>query len=117
MAESTPPIVCDMTNAPDTPEERMAEYGRLFGRWLTGRERTSDGIRFRFRAGPGVEAWVRDLATRELACCPFFRFVVAAGDGEVTWDASVIDDDLARRVLDDFYRLPDGALDHGGGGE
>jgi hypothetical protein len=60
--EPATPIACDMTDAPDTAEERMAEYGRLFARSLTGRERTAGGIRFRFRAEDGVEAWVRDPA-------------------------------------------------------
>jgi hypothetical protein len=26
---------------------------------------------------------------------------------EVWWDASVVDDDLARQILDEYYRLPD----------
>jgi len=38
-------IACDMTGAPDTPEERMAEYGRLLAAAYAGRERTGDGIR------------------------------------------------------------------------
>ena len=101
------PIVCDMTNAPDTPAERVAEYERLFGGWLVGRERVAGGIRFRFRAGPGVEAWVRDLAARERACCPFFRFAISVVDGEVRWDADV-GDDAAREVLEEFYRWPEG---------
>jgi len=35
------PIMCDMTGAPDTPEQRVAEYGRLFAQYLLGRERRS----------------------------------------------------------------------------
>jgi hypothetical protein len=34
------------------------------------------------------------------------RLCSAAGD-EVRWDVSVIDDDMARLILADFYRLPD----------
>jgi hypothetical protein len=100
-------IACDMTGAPDTAEERMAEYGRLIAAAYTGRERTDDGIRLRFRAGDGVEAWVRDLAAREKACCPFFDFAVTVADGEVHWDATVVDDDIARAILDEFYKLPE----------
>jgi hypothetical protein len=85
----------------------MAEYRRLFGEHLTGRSRTAAGIRFRFRAGPGVEGWVRDLARREKACCAFFDFSVTADGQEVRWDASVADDEAARQALADFYRLPD----------
>lgn len=103
---SQPPIACDMTNAPDTGPERMAEYRRLFAEAFVGRERTSAGIRFRLRAGPGIEDWVRDLAAREKACCPFFDFNVTTDDDEVRWDASVVDDDLARAILDELYALP-----------
>jgi hypothetical protein len=106
---TNPPIVCDMTNAPDTPAERIAEYGRLFRVALVGRERTGDGIRFRFRAEEGVEEWIRDLARREQACCAFFSFAVSARGGEVWWDATVVDDDVARQILEEFFRLPDAA--------
>jgi hypothetical protein len=102
-----PPIICDMTGAPDTPAERLAEYQRLFARSLLGRDRTAAGIRFRFRARPGLEDWIRDLARREKACCAFFSFEVSASGQEVWWDASVIDDDMARQILDEFYRLPE----------
>jgi hypothetical protein len=101
------PIVCDMTGAPDTGQARLGEYQRLFAQALIGRERTAEGIRFRFRAQPGVEPWVRDLAAREKACCAFFTCTVTALGGEVRWDAAVVDDDVARAVLDEFYALPD----------
>ncbi|HVB42907.1 MAG TPA: hypothetical protein VNF47_09410 [Streptosporangiaceae bacterium] len=71
------------------------------------REPVRAGIRFRFRADPGLERWVRDLARREAECCAFFRFSVTAVGQEVWWDAWVIDDDAARQVLGEFYRLPD----------
>jgi hypothetical protein len=108
--DQLPPVVCDMTSAPDTPAERIAEYRRLFAQSLLGRDRTSTGIRFRFRADAGLEDWVRDLARREKSCCAFFSFTVTARDGEVWWDASVIDDDIAREILDEFYRLPDSSV-------
>jgi hypothetical protein len=107
---SNPPIACDMTNAPDSPQERLDEYRRLFGAHLAGRERTADGgIRFRFRADGGVEAWVRDLAAREKACCAFFDFDVAVVGDEVIWDGRVVDDDTAREILAEFYQLPEAA--------
>ena len=102
-----PPIACDMTGAPDTGPERMAEYQRLFTDALVGRERTGAGIRFRLRADQGIEDWVRDLAAREKACCPFFDFSVTTAGDEVHWDATVIDDDTARAILDEFYAMPD----------
>jgi hypothetical protein len=100
-----PPIVCDMTDAPDTPIERIAEYERIFSAALIGRERTDGGIRFRFRCEDGLAEWIRDLAAREQACCAFFAFTVTQHGEEIWWDASVVDDDIARRILDEFYRL------------
>ncbi len=101
------PIVCDMTDAPDTTEERLAEYRRLFGTDLIGRQRTERGIQFRFRARDGLAAEIRDLAAREKACCAFFSFEITEHGDEITWDASVIDDPIARRILDEYYALPD----------
>jgi len=109
-----PPVVCDMSQAPDTIEQRMAEYQRLFSQALISRDRIGESVRFRCRAEPGVERWVRDLAAREKACCAFFDFTVTAGtrDGaqEICWDARVIDDDLARQVLDGFLAGQAGSL-------
>jgi hypothetical protein len=105
------PVVCDMAGAPDTGTERLGEYQRLFSQALAGRERTAGGIRFRFKAQPGIEAWVRDLAAREKACCAFFTFTISTLGEEVRWDAAVIDDDVARAVLDEFYALPDTLAD------
>ena len=104
---NTTPIVCDMTSAPDNGPERMKEYQRLFGQHLLGRARTTDGIEFRLRAEPGLEAWIRDLAAREKACCPFFDFTITVERGDIRWHASVVDDDIARAILDEFYDLPD----------
>lgn len=101
------PIVCDMTDAPDTTEERLAEYRRLFGSDLIGRERTEGGIRFRFAARPGLAAEIRDLAAREKACCAFFDFDIREHGDEITWDASVVDDPTAHQILDEYYALPD----------
>jgi hypothetical protein len=89
----------------------LVEYERLFRGALVGRERTDEGIRFRFRAETGLEDWVRDLAAREKACCAFFTFDIASHGDEVWLDASVVDDDLARQILDELYRLPDSVAD------
>jgi hypothetical protein len=106
---TTPPIVCDMTDAPDTAVERLAEYQNLFATALIGRERTGEGIRFRFRDAPGLEDRVRDLAAREKACCAFFTFAITVHGDEIWWDSSVVDDDVARQILDQMNQLPDTA--------
>lgn len=104
------PIVCDMTTAPDTAQQRLDEYQELFARALVGREKTGQGIRFRFRAEPGVRAQVEDLAAREKACCAFFAFEVSLEGDEVVWDCAVSDNDDARALLEEFYQLPDTAV-------
>jgi hypothetical protein len=103
---SSSPVVCDMTHAADTPAERRAEYHDLFTRALVDRERIATGIRFRFGADPGVGEQVRDLAAKEQACCAFFNFTIGEQVDEVWWDASVIDDPVARQILDEFYEFP-----------
>jgi hypothetical protein len=100
------PIACDMTGAPDTPQERLEEYDRLFATALIAQERSPAGVTMRLRRDEGVEVWVRDLAAREKACCPFFDFEVTTAGDEVIWHATVIDDPLAREILDEWALLP-----------
>ena len=105
--ESTrPPVVCDLTGAPDTADERLAEYARLFDRAYISREHTADGVRWRLRADSGVEEWARDLAAREMACCPFMTLTVVRVGQEILWDASTFDDPAARAALELFHELP-----------
>lgn len=102
------PVVCDMSNAPDTETERLDEYRRIFATALIGREKTGGhGFRWRFRDDEGMDAWVRDLAEREQACCAFFSFTVTRSGGEVWLDGTVVDDDTARAVMEEFYNLPE----------
>jgi hypothetical protein len=103
------PIACDLTGATDTVDERLAEYGRLFDTALVGRSRSGARVTMRLRADDGVEALVRDLSAREKACCPFFDFDVTTVDGEVVWQITVVDDPVAREILDEFYHLPETA--------
>jgi len=103
------PIACDMTGAPDTPEERIAEYGRLFAHALVGRERTSDGVVFRFAAKPGVAEWAADLARREAACCPFFSFHVSISGDHVVWRTSSQAGPQAQAFYDELHALPERA--------
>lgn len=104
--QPTPPIVCDLTDAPDTTAERIAKYQELFAEALVGRARTDGGIRFRLRAEPGIEAQATELATLDKACCAFFTFTITHHGDEIWWDMSVPDDDIARAILDEYYNLP-----------
>jgi len=102
---------CDMTTAPDTPHDRMAEYARLFEHALAGRQRTVDAVIWRFTARAGVEAWVRDLSAREAACCPFLTYTVTAHDSEVTWQMAGDQDPMVQAILDQFHQLPENVGD------
>ncbi|MCO1659961.1 hypothetical protein [Pseudonocardia humida] len=105
-----PAVVCDMTDAPDTGEQRLQEYARLFATAFISRERTSTGMRWRLRADDGIEALARDLAARENACCAFMSTTITTTDGEVLWDSTTIDDPAARAVLDLLHELPEARL-------
>jgi hypothetical protein len=107
------PIACDMSTAADTPDERLAEYGRLFERALARRERRDDGVVLAFRADHGIQEAVEDLARREAACCPFLDHRVETVGDAVTWTmTNVVAGDVRAGVdvtLDAFYVLPDRA--------
>ena len=107
MAGEQIPVVCDLSDAPDTAAARVAEYRRLLEGHLIERSVIDGVVRFRFRADEGVEAWVRDLMAREQRCCQFFEFAVHAADGDVIWDASVGDDETAKAMLAEWARLPE----------
>jgi hypothetical protein len=112
-ARADAPIACDMSTASDTPDERLAQYGRLFERALVRRDRHHHSIVFAFRATPGTRAQVEDLARREAACCPFLDYRVEATGDEVSYTITNPSTGLERAdadvTLDAFYALPDHA--------
>ncbi|WP_146065897.1 hypothetical protein [Streptomyces sp. SM13] len=62
---------------------RVAEWGGLFAERLTALSRPSVlRLRLDLAGGPGVAERVRELASRESACCSFFTFAVSASTGE-----------------------------------
>ena len=107
------PIVCDMSTAQDTPDERLREYERLFETVLLRRERHAGSASFAFRADPGTREAVEELARREAACCPFLDHRVKTADSEVAWTItnSVAGDQRAavEVYLDALHALPDHA--------
>jgi hypothetical protein len=103
------PIACDMSTASDTPEERIAEYARLFERALLRRERRPDSVVF-WLSGD-TRAAVESLARREAACCPFAGYrVETAGDEVIYTITNPVTDERRADVdamLDEFHALPD----------
>ena len=91
-----PRMSCDMRTAPDTPEDRAAEYQQLFATALCGRDQTERMVRFRFRADAVDEAQVRSLAAREQACCPFFDIQLSTVDDQLWWETRVDDKPQAK---------------------
>ena len=79
------PIACDMSSAQDSLAERLAEYRRLFEHALVARNSTATSTTFRFEARPGVREWVRDLAMREAACCPFLSYEIDEEGEAILW--------------------------------
>ena len=102
------PIACDMSSAPDTPAQRLAEYRRLFEYALTGRESTPTATTFRFAARPGVREWVCDLANREAACCPFLSYEIDQEGDEIVWTTA---GGLGAGEMDILAQLLDSPLD------
>ena len=100
---SPEPIAC----TPDGQglRERLSEFRAAFARGYLGSERIDGGVRWRFRAAPGLEGELRSLAAREHECFRFFRFDIHPRGDEICWDTRV-DDPAARPVLEEFFRLP-----------
>ena len=82
-AQPGAPIACDMTGALDTPDERLAEYRRLFASARISSERSDNAVVMRFRADAHDD--VDDLARREAACCPFLDYRVEISKDVVVW--------------------------------
>lgn len=100
-------IACDMTEARDTADERIAEYARLFAHALIARDRSADAVEFAFATKPGVAEWVTELARKESACCPFFSYRVSVHDDRVVWRISSQAGPAAQATLDEFYAGPE----------
>lgn len=107
------PIVCDMSAVSDTPDERLAEWARLFERSLLLRERRAGALMFAFSAQPGTRETVEELARREAACCPFLDYRVETIGDEVIWTVTnpIAGDQRASvdTMLDAIHDLPDHA--------
>jgi hypothetical protein len=101
------PVACDMTTATDTPEERLAEYGRLFAEALIDRKRTDDAVVFVFAAKPGIADRAAELARREALCCPFASYQVTVEGERVVWRTSSQAGPVAQAIVDELYGLPE----------
>jgi hypothetical protein len=109
-AQAGAPIACDMRTAVDTPEERLASYGRLCDDALVRRRRDELAVVLAFRRTVETLDAVEELARREAACCPFLDHRIETAGDEVIWtitspvtgpERTAVD-----AVLDAFHALP-----------
>ncbi|GIH20800.1 hypothetical protein [Rugosimonospora africana] len=73
-----------------TPERplRVAEFDQLFATALRGQQRLSP-TELRWELDPDAEPMLRDLTSRETACCSFFIFTISPGTSELRLDVRV----------------------------
>jgi hypothetical protein len=99
---SEEPIVCTLDGREQAA--RGAEFRDVFAHLLTTQP-FDGGFRWHFRAVPGLEERLVDLARREHDCCRFFRFRVGAVGEEIVWEART--DSRATSILEELMRLPE----------
>jgi hypothetical protein len=97
------PIACTLDGR--GVRQRLDEFRDAFERGYLSGERTAGGVRWKFRAVPGLETDLRSLAEREHACCRFFQFDIRATGSEIWWDTEV-DNAEAQPILEEFFTLP-----------
>ncbi len=87
------PIACTLTSA--NLAEQAGRWQRLAARAMTGRDQTEDGLRIRFRAGPGVEQELRELVAVENECCGWATWVIEPAAQHVVLDVRAAGDGVA----------------------
>lgn len=71
---------------------------------LVGTESFAAGFRWSFRAQPGLESHLRDLAEREAGCCPFMSYALTSDGDHIVWEVRARED--AAAVVEEYSRLP-----------
>jgi hypothetical protein len=98
--EELPVIACSLS-ADDLPERRR-RWVALTDAALAERTAIPAGVRLSFRARPGVEAELRELAELERECCAFASFDVSAARGQVVLDVTAPGDQGVAAVRELF---------------
>lgn len=100
---SEEPIACTLVGR-DQQLKRAAEFRDAFVH-LERTETILGGFRWHFRADAALEARLRDLASREQACCKFFDFRITREANTLVWETRAAS--AAAAVLEEFKRLPE----------
>jgi hypothetical protein len=87
---------------------RLAEFDDLFASAARSVTRPDDGVLIHLVGTADLRDRVRDLTTRETACCSFFTFVVEGRDDDVTVHVSVPSE--RRTILDALAARAEGAI-------
>jgi len=74
------------TLSPDELGARGQRWGQLRDRATVEVATIDAGLRLRFRADPGIEAELRELAALESECCSFADWTVTMDRGSVCLD-------------------------------
>jgi hypothetical protein len=107
------PIACTADLGDERGVRAQVDGYRAVFAELVGTERFAGGFRWRFRARPGLEAELRQLAEREHGCCSFLSFELTRSGDEIVWETTA--PSRADSVLEAFFRLPAGLRDTGPG--
>ena len=75
------PVACSLT--PANLAAQAERWHRLAARAMSGRTATADGLHISFRAEPGVDTELRQLAAIENDCCGWAAWAVTASPGQV----------------------------------
>jgi hypothetical protein len=80
------PVACSLAKAEFA--DRQERWRQLWQRAAVNAVTTSNGLRLLFRAAPGVEAELRQLAELERDCCAFSDWSVQISGEELVLDAT-----------------------------
>jgi hypothetical protein len=97
------PIACSLAQA--DLANRQDRWLQLWRRAAVNAVTTSTGLRLLFRAAPGVEAELSQLAELERDCCAFADWSVRARGTELVLDVTAPTDEGIKAVQAMFPRL------------
>ena len=78
------PVACTLTSAGLAAQ--AGRWARLAARAMAGRTETEDGLRIRFRPGPGNEEELRALVAVENECCSWATWTVETSPAHIVLD-------------------------------
>lgn len=95
-------IACSLSGGDQA--KRLEEIADLTRRALLETLETTDGLRLRFAAQPGVRSELEQLIEAESRCCSFLRFTLNPDDDDLVLDVSGPKE--ARPLIDEMFCPP-----------